>query len=339
MGLIDQILLQGRDSRLYQAIVQKQGLTGSVSGGINFGLGNMFDIDGPILWRSRCFTTPTRPTIASSPDSTLKWRSCGDGAHARRTRDRELKVRSSLYGEEESLVGFGRANLLASFALFDDDPGENQSDRGGFAKVTPDAYSKTARRVPATDEPHDPDDYSEGQDSATLRRRCAMTRRFGLLVCTAAIAGVGFAPLGAQQAAPSATPPKAAPAKTFRCRRPGASRSPTDSRSRWYSGARSPRCTYRSPSAAATCSRARTLCGSPISRGISPRRHHHAECDGHLQSRSRAWAARLNMNVGEDVTRLAAMCCRSAAVTWWISWRMWPRTPTFPESELRAPEG
>jgi zinc protease len=43
-----------------------------------------------------------------------------------------------------------------------------------------------------------------------------MTRRFGLLVGTAALAGVAIAQLGAQQAAPlPATPPKAAPAKDF----------------------------------------------------------------------------------------------------------------------------
>ena len=37
MGLIDQILVQGQDSRLYQALVQKRGLTGEVSGGSNPG--------------------------------------------------------------------------------------------------------------------------------------------------------------------------------------------------------------------------------------------------------------------------------------------------------------
>src|SRR5687768_7955082 len=50
MGLIDQLLVQGQDSRLYQALVQKRGLTGSVAGGANPGLGNMFDVKGPMLW-------------------------------------------------------------------------------------------------------------------------------------------------------------------------------------------------------------------------------------------------------------------------------------------------
>ena len=50
MGLIDQLLLQGSDSRLYESLVRKKGLTGAVSGGINEDLGNMFDIKGPALW-------------------------------------------------------------------------------------------------------------------------------------------------------------------------------------------------------------------------------------------------------------------------------------------------
>ena len=49
MGLIDQILAQGNDS-LYQELVQKRGLTGGVDGGINSGLGNMFNYNGPMLW-------------------------------------------------------------------------------------------------------------------------------------------------------------------------------------------------------------------------------------------------------------------------------------------------
>ncbi len=50
MGLIDQLLVQGQDSRLYESLVQKRGLTGSVDGGANPGLGIMFDIKGPTLW-------------------------------------------------------------------------------------------------------------------------------------------------------------------------------------------------------------------------------------------------------------------------------------------------
>ena len=48
-GLIDQILAQGRDSRLYDAVVRKRPLTAGVQGGINFGLGNQWNYSGPML--------------------------------------------------------------------------------------------------------------------------------------------------------------------------------------------------------------------------------------------------------------------------------------------------
>src|SRR6476620_1800063 len=51
MGLIDQIMLQGQDSKLYERLVQKKGYTSNVNGGINL-LGNMFDYNGPMLWIS-----------------------------------------------------------------------------------------------------------------------------------------------------------------------------------------------------------------------------------------------------------------------------------------------
>src|SRR5205823_5723527 len=49
MGLIDQILLEGDDSRLYEELVQKRGMTGGLEGGINM-LGNMYNYNGPMLW-------------------------------------------------------------------------------------------------------------------------------------------------------------------------------------------------------------------------------------------------------------------------------------------------
>jgi predicted Zn-dependent peptidase len=55
-----------------------------------------------------------------------------------------VKQRSSLYAEQESFIGFGRANLLASFALFDDDPGRINALEDAFRKVTPELVRKTA---------------------------------------------------------------------------------------------------------------------------------------------------------------------------------------------------
>jgi predicted Zn-dependent peptidase len=146
MGLIDQLLVQGHDSRLYQSIVQKQGLAGSVDGGINVDLGNMFDVAGPILWTVSLIHDADKPAdrILGAIDAEVaKLQSTPV------TRDElalaNTKLRSSLYAEEESLVGFGRANLLASFALFDDDPAKINQIEDAFARVTPELIQKTAR--------------------------------------------------------------------------------------------------------------------------------------------------------------------------------------------------
>ena len=58
MGLIDQMLVQGDDSLLYQELVKKRGYTGDISGAINE-LGNMFNYDGPMLWTASLFHDAT----------------------------------------------------------------------------------------------------------------------------------------------------------------------------------------------------------------------------------------------------------------------------------------
>src|SRR5437016_2069388 len=49
MGLIDQLLVQGDDSMLYQELVKRRAFSGEVNGGINL-LGNMVNYKGPMLW-------------------------------------------------------------------------------------------------------------------------------------------------------------------------------------------------------------------------------------------------------------------------------------------------
>jgi predicted Zn-dependent peptidase len=146
MGLIDQILLQGQDSRLHQALVQKAGLTGEVDGGINWPLGDMHDVYGPTLFMASLFhdADKTSADVLKALDAEVE---------ALRTKpvpaaelERALvKLRSELYGSVESFFGFGRANLLASFALFDDDPQRINRIEEEFRKVTPELVQRTAQ--------------------------------------------------------------------------------------------------------------------------------------------------------------------------------------------------
>lgn len=145
-GLIDQILGQGRDSQFYDQLVRRRGLTGEIIAGINWGLGSMYDYNGPMLWIIQAFhdsDTPADSLIAAFDDAIEPLRT---KQLDREDLDRALvKLRSSLYSELESFAGFGRANLLASFALFDDDPDRINRLEAEFAKVTPELLTKTAQ--------------------------------------------------------------------------------------------------------------------------------------------------------------------------------------------------
>jgi predicted Zn-dependent peptidase len=146
MGLIDQLLVQGQDSRLYQALVQERGLTGSVAGGANPGLGSMFDVKGPMLWTIYMIHDSDKPAdqiLEVIDDEVAR-------LQATPVTKEELELalvkrRSALYAEQEQFVRFGRANLLASFALFDDDPELINRLEDEFRKVTPELIQQTAK--------------------------------------------------------------------------------------------------------------------------------------------------------------------------------------------------
>jgi zinc protease len=145
-GLLDEILLQGDDSRLHQDIVQRRGLTSGISGGINL-LGNMFNYSGPMLWTASLIHDPThgRDEILSAFDANI------DRVRKEPVSQEELdrartQIRSSLYDLVGSSTRFGLADLLACFALFDDDPARINRIESEFAKVTPERLMDVANR-------------------------------------------------------------------------------------------------------------------------------------------------------------------------------------------------
>ncbi len=146
MGIIDQILVQGKDSRLYQALVQKSGLTGDVNGGINSGLGDMYNINGPTLWDVSLFYDKDKTSDQILAVMDVEVEKLRTTPVDQATLDRALvKMRSDFYDKIEQTGGFGRADLLASFALFDDDPARINQLEEQFRKVTPALLQKTAQ--------------------------------------------------------------------------------------------------------------------------------------------------------------------------------------------------
>jgi zinc protease len=145
MVLIDSLLIEGDDSLLHQELVQKRGLTGSVNGGINL-LGNAYDYDGPMLFIMNMIYDP-----ATSPDTILEamggvMEPLRSKPVVQKTLDRaRIKLRSDLYDTIGGQGGFGLVDLLASFALFDDNPARINSLVAEFEKVTPAQIQKTAQ--------------------------------------------------------------------------------------------------------------------------------------------------------------------------------------------------
>ncbi len=145
MGILNQLLLEGDDSLLHQELVKKRALTSEVDGGVNL-LGNLYNYNGPMLWTAYLFyDNETKPdTIISAVDSVID--QLQSKPIDQKTLDRSLiKLRSDLYDTEGGFFGVGLADLLCSFALFDNNPARVNTLEAQFQKVTPALIQKTAR--------------------------------------------------------------------------------------------------------------------------------------------------------------------------------------------------
>ena len=121
MGLLDQILIQGDNSLLVQKLENEKGYSSDVNGGINY-LGNMFNYKGPMLWMyDLTYDNETsRDQVMEAVEEVMG--GLKDQLTQEMLDQAIVKIRSQLYDNVGQFFGFGRADLLASFALFDDDP-------------------------------------------------------------------------------------------------------------------------------------------------------------------------------------------------------------------------
>jgi predicted Zn-dependent peptidase len=142
MGLLDQILLQGDNSLLVQKLENEKGYTADVNGGINY-LGNMFNYKGPMLWMFD-FTydkETSQEDLLVAVDEVME--------DLKNTISQELidqavvKLRSNLYDNIGGTFGLGRADLLCSFALFDNDPERINTLEEEFEDISPEQLLKT----------------------------------------------------------------------------------------------------------------------------------------------------------------------------------------------------
>ena len=121
-------------------------MTSGVSGGINWPLGNMYNYNGPMLFSSWLIHDDE-----TSPDSILaiidrEVESLREtGVEPDVLARAKVKLRSDFYDTLAGTFGFGRADLLASFALFDDDPARINTLVERFERVTPGLIRRTAQ--------------------------------------------------------------------------------------------------------------------------------------------------------------------------------------------------
>jgi len=145
MVLLDQILLQGDDSLLTQELVKKRGYTDSVDGGINL-LGNALNYNGPMLWMaSLIHDASVKPDqILAAADPVID--SVREKPVTKEQMDRALvKLRAQYYKDLTQFGGLGRADLMASFSLFNDNPALINNLERDLRSVTPELIQKTAK--------------------------------------------------------------------------------------------------------------------------------------------------------------------------------------------------
>jgi predicted Zn-dependent peptidase len=144
-SLLDTILLQGEDSRLWQKLVQQRGYSSAVAGGTNL-LGNEFTYDGPMLWMLYLVHDPEASPEAITADVDAEIARLQAEPPSAEELDRALtKLRATLYDLAGSSTRFGLVELLACFALFDDDPARINRLEADFRAVTPEQIREVAR--------------------------------------------------------------------------------------------------------------------------------------------------------------------------------------------------
>jgi len=139
LSLLDPLLVGDESAKLYQALVKENQIASGASGGFNYGLGNNFDYNGPMLY---AFRVDYRPDLKGSDVIAVVDKVIGaiqeHGITEDELRQAKVNFRSSFLENIEgcSIPGFGRSDLLAALALYDDDPNRINTILAELDKVT-----------------------------------------------------------------------------------------------------------------------------------------------------------------------------------------------------------
>jgi predicted Zn-dependent peptidase len=138
LSVLDPLIVGDESARLYQKLVRQERLAVAASGAFNL-LGNNWDVKGPMLYTVRVdyLNDKTGTAVLDAIESVLaevRTKGISDAELAQA----KTALRSAFLEDMEGgfMARFGRANLLAAFALFDNDPGRINSILDELDKVT-----------------------------------------------------------------------------------------------------------------------------------------------------------------------------------------------------------
>ena len=146
MIIIDYMLLKGDDSRFHQKLVQEKGYGGFVAGGVNWPLGTPYNYNGPMLLSSFMIHDAkfAANDIIADIDAIIEDLQT-NAVSAEELNRAMTKVRSDFYDTVGDGNRIGLIDMLATFALFDDNPGRVNEIVDAFDVVTPKLIQKTAQ--------------------------------------------------------------------------------------------------------------------------------------------------------------------------------------------------
>ena len=149
LSLLDPLLVSDESAKLYQALIKENQVAADVQGGFNYGLGNNFDYNGPMLYT---FRVDYRPDLKG--DDILKVvDKVIDAVQEHGVSDEELRqakinFRSSFLENIEAggVPGFGLSDLLAALALYDNNPSRINTILSDLDKVTAADVQQAAKK-------------------------------------------------------------------------------------------------------------------------------------------------------------------------------------------------
>jgi len=139
LSLLDPLLVSDESAKMYQALIKENQIASDVSGGFNYGLGNNFDYNGPMLYTFRVDYRPdlTGKDVLKVVDKVIE--SVQEhGISEDELKQAKVNFRSSFLESFEggNIPLFGRSDLLAALALYDDNPNRINTILADLDKVT-----------------------------------------------------------------------------------------------------------------------------------------------------------------------------------------------------------